>query len=105
VLIPLRLSSGVPDVTRLQLWTAVCDRCGARTTLGNSWHWLISRTDQGHIYCPPCTVTVAADLIGGVLGPSLPVRLARLVFVPLAVATRAARWMAVLLAWPRPPHR
>ncbi|GLZ09680.1 hypothetical protein Acsp03_71460 [Actinomadura sp. NBRC 104412] len=63
MIIPVRMPDDIPDYSRLAEWTAVCDSCPARTALGEVADWLISRTQDGHIYCPPCADHSAKQLL------------------------------------------
>jgi hypothetical protein len=66
VIIPVRMPDGIPDYSRLADWTAVCDTCPARIPLGEVTDWLIPRTQDGRIYCPPCAHRAAEQLIAAV---------------------------------------
>lgn len=69
MIIPVRMPDGVPDYSRLADWTAVCDTCPARTPMGEVAGWLISRTADGRIYCPPCAGRTAGRLLAAVFPP------------------------------------
>jgi hypothetical protein len=84
VIDPVYDANGVPDISRLTEWLAVCDRCQTRQLLStvtgpiaspgrrsetepaqeSTAGWLIGATTDYRIYCPPCIEAIAADLIG-----------------------------------------
>jgi hypothetical protein len=84
MIVPVYDANGVPDISRLTEWLAVCDRCQTRQLLStvtgppaspasrsettpaqeSTAAWLIGATTTYRIYCPPCVEAIAADLIG-----------------------------------------
>ncbi|WP_169807946.1 hypothetical protein [Actinomadura hibisca] len=70
VIIPLRDANGVPDLTRMNQWTATCDRCDARTLLADIDPWLVGMHQEQAVYCPRCVRALAAHLIGEVFRPT-----------------------------------
>ncbi|WP_433188732.1 hypothetical protein [Actinoallomurus sp. CA-150999] len=66
MIIPLRLPNGLPDLGRLGEWAAVCDRCDDRRPIQKCSTWLVGRSTNAAVYCPPCAFALAAELIGQV---------------------------------------
>lgn len=77
MIIPLRTPDGLPDVSRLDEWTAACDRCDERRPLGECDFdmWVMGQRTDGAVYCPPCVKAIAAELLDAAFRPGLPARL------------------------------
>ncbi|WP_153536936.1 hypothetical protein [Actinomadura macrotermitis] len=70
MIIPLRDAHGVPDLARLDQWTATCDRCPASTLLADIAPWLMGMHQDQAVYCPACTRALAARLIDSAFRPA-----------------------------------
>jgi hypothetical protein len=103
MIIPLRLANGLWDIAHLSEWTAICDRCAIRRSIGECSEWAIGDRSDGRIYCPPCVGVVATELLAAVFLPRLPAaryreelkaaRAAKRTAIVAAVGRNAVRWL------------
>ncbi|MCP2337899.1 hypothetical protein [Actinomadura rupiterrae] len=64
---PLLDANGLPDVSRLDEWTATCDTCPSTTALARTTPWFIGRRDT--TWCPACWRAVCDRLLHQALRP------------------------------------
>ncbi|GAA1526526.1 hypothetical protein GCM10009678_05000 [Actinomadura kijaniata] len=67
---PVFDANGVPDLTRLNEWTATCDHCTLAASAADIDPWLAGPRVEQAIYCPDCIPELAARLIDPLFRPA-----------------------------------